>query len=94
MYDMVKRGKRQVGSTVKPFLYTLAMQNGWTPCTKVPNVPQQFILWDGSIYEPKDSDVDPETDGKMVTLKWGLANSKNRISAWVLKQFTPESVVR
>nr|WP_321487782.1 transglycosylase domain-containing protein [uncultured Draconibacterium sp.] len=93
MYDMVKRGKRQVGSTVKPFLYTLAMQNGLTPCTKVPNVPQQFILWDGSIYEPKDSDIDPETDGKMVTLKWGLANSKNRISAWVLKQFTPESVV-
>lgn len=93
MYDMVKDGKRQVGSTVKPFLYTLAMQNGLTPCTKVPNVPQQFTLWDGSIYEPKDSDVDPEMDGKMVTLKWGLANSKNRISAWVLKQFSPNAVV-
>lgn len=93
MYDMVKDGKRQVGSTVKPFLYTLAMQNGLTPCTKVPNVSQQFKLWDGSIYEPKDSDIDPETDGKMVTLKWGIANSKNRISAWVLKQFSPEAVV-
>ena len=93
MYDMVKGGKRQVGSTVKPFLYTLAMQNGLTPCTKVPNVSQQFQMWDGSIYEPKDSDVDPETDGKLVTLKWGIANSKNRISAWVLKQFNPEAVV-
>ncbi len=93
MYDMVKDGKRQVGSTVKPFLYTLAMQNGLTPCTKVPYVSQQFIEHDGSIYEPKDSDVDPEMDGKMVTLKWGLANSKNRISAWVLKQFTPTAVV-
>ena len=93
MYDMVKDGKRQVGSTVKPFLYTLAMQNGLTPCTKVPYVSQQFIQPDGSIYEPKDSDVDPEMDGKMVTLKWGLANSKNRISAWVLKQYNPAAVV-
>ncbi len=93
MYDMVKGGKRQVGSTVKPFLYTLAMQNGLTPCTKVPYVSQQFQQWDGSIYEPKDADVDPEMDGKMVTLKWGLANSKNRISAWVLKQYNPQAVV-
>lgn len=93
MYDMVKSGKRQVGSTVKPFLYTLAMQNGYTPCTKVPYVSQQFQEADGSIYEPKDSDVDEEMDGKLVTLKWGLANSKNRISAWVLKQFNPQAVV-
>jgi penicillin-binding protein 1A len=93
MYDMVKGGKRQVGSTVKPFLYTLAMQNGYTPCTKVPYVSQQFQEPDGSIYEPKDSDVDEEMDGKLVTLKWGLANSKNRISAWVLKQFNPQAVV-
>ncbi len=93
MYDMVKAGKRQVGSTVKPFLYTLAMQNGLTPCTKVPYVSQQFQEPDGSIYEPKDADVDPEMDGKLVTLKWGLANSKNRISAWVLKQFSPRAVV-
>ncbi len=93
MYDMVKVGKRQVGSTVKPFLYTLAMQNGQTPCTKVPFVNQQFQQPDGSIYEPKDSEADDEMEGKMVTLKWGLANSKNRISAWVLKQFSPEAVV-
>ncbi|MCG6189616.1 transglycosylase domain-containing protein [Maribellus maritimus] len=93
MYDMVKDGKRQVGSTVKPFLYTLAMQNGLTPCTKVPYVSQQFQMPDGTIYEPKDSDVDEEKDGQLVTLKWGLANSKNRISAWVLKQFSPQAVV-
>ena len=93
MYDMVTGGKRQVGSTVKPFLYTLAMQNGLTPCTKVPYVPQQFQMPDGSIYEPKDADVDEEKDGKLVTLKWGLMNSKNRVSAWVLKQFNPHAVV-
>jgi len=92
MYDMVKGGKRQVGSTVKPFLYTLAMQNGYTPCTKVPYIRQQFILWDGTIWEPRDASTDDEYFGKMVTLKWGLANSKNMISAWVMKQFNPQAV--
>ena len=92
MYDMVKNGKRQVGSTVKPFLYTLAMQNGFTPCTKVPYVSQQFQMPDGSIWEPKDSEEESEMDGQLVTLKWGLANSKNKISAWVMKQFNPQAV--
>ena len=93
MYDMVKGGKRQVGSTVKPFLYTLAMQNGLTPCHKVPYVRQQFKLYDGTIWEPKDSEDDEETYGKLVTLKWGIANSRNMISAWVMKQFNPSAVV-
>ena len=92
MYDMVKSGKRQVGSTVKPFLYTLAMQNGMSPCSKVPNVKQQFILPDGKIWEAKNSDV-TKFDDKMVTLKWGLAHSVNQVSAWVMKQFNPQSVV-
>ena len=91
MYDMVKGGKRQVGSTVKPFLYTLAMQNGLSPCTKVPNVRQQFILPDGNIWEAKNSS--PQREGEMVTLKWGLANSVNQISAWVMKQYNPQAVV-
>ncbi len=91
MYDMVKGGKRQVGSTVKPFLYTLAMQNGLSPCTKVPNVKQQFILPDGTIWEAKNSS--PEREGEMVTLKWGLAHSVNQISAWVMKQYNPQSMV-
>ena len=91
MYDMVKGGKRQVGSTVKPFLYTLAMQNGMSPCSKVPNVPQQFIMYDGSIWEAKNSGK-TKFDDKMVTLKWGLAHSVNQVSAWVMKQFNPQSV--
>ncbi|MFY9151295.1 MAG: transglycosylase domain-containing protein [Prolixibacteraceae bacterium] len=92
MYDMVKGGKRQVGSTVKPFLYTLAMQNGFAPCSKVPNVKQQFILPDGRIWEAKNSSP-TKFDDKMVTLKWGLAHSVNQVSAWVMKQFNPKSVV-
>jgi len=93
MYDMVTGGKRQVGSTVKPFVYTLAMQNGLTPCTKVPYVSQQFQLPDGTIWEPKDAEKDEENEGKLVTLKWGLAQSRNKITAWVMKQFTPHAVV-
>ncbi|HEX7583684.1 MAG TPA: transglycosylase domain-containing protein [Prolixibacteraceae bacterium] len=91
MYDMVKGGKRQIGSTVKPFLYTLAMQNGMSPCSKVPNVKQQFILPDGAIWEARNSSP-TKFDDKMVTLKWGLAHSVNQVSAWVLKQFNPQSV--
>ena len=91
MYDMVKDGKRQVGSTVKPFLYTLAMQNGLSPCSKVPNVKQQFILPDGRIWEAKNSGK-TKFDDKMVTLKWGLAHSVNQVSAWVMKQYNPQSV--
>jgi len=91
MYDMVSRGKRQVGSTIKPILYTLAMQEGLSPCDKVPNIPQTFILADGTAWTSRSSS---KHVGEMVTLKWGLANSVNSISAWVLRQFTPEAVVQ
>lgn len=90
MYDMVTVGKRQIGSTIKPFLYTLAMQEGLSPCDRVPNIPQTFILPDGSPWTSRNST--DARNGEMVTLKWGLANSVNNISGWVLKQTTPESV--
>jgi len=92
MYDMATRGKRQVGSTIKPILYTLAMQEGLGPCDKVPNVPQTFVLGDGSPWSAKNSYR--RREGEMVTLKWGLAHSVNNISGWVLKQFTPKAVVK
>ena len=91
MYDMVSAGKRQVGSTIKPILYTLAMQEGLGPCDKVPNIPQTFILPTG---EPWSARGGTKRQGEMVTLRWGLANSENNISAWVLKQFTPEDVAQ
>ena len=91
MYDMVSAGKRQVGSTIKPILYTLAMQEGLGPCEKVPNIPQTFILPTG---EPWSARGGTKRQGEMVTLRWGLANSENNISAWVLKQFTPEAVAQ
>lgn len=90
-YDMVTQGKRQVGSTIKPFLYTLAMQEGYSPCDKIPNVPVTFIDHD-STYTPRNSG-NFEMEGKMVTLEWGLAHSVNYISAWLVKRFNPEAVV-
>lgn len=91
MYDMVSVGKRQVGSTIKPILYTLAMQEGLGPCDKVPNIPQTFVLPDGTTWTARGG---TKRKGEMVTLRWGLANSENNISAWVLKQFTPQAVAQ
>jgi len=90
-YDHVTLAKRQVGSTIKPFLYTLAMQEGYSPCHKVPNVASTFMLND-TTWTPKNSGPTSQ-DGKMVTLQWGLAHSVNYISAWLIKQFNPSSVI-
>lgn len=90
VYDGVKTQKRQVGSTIKPFLYTLAMQMGFKPCDKVLNVPVTFPVGD-STWTPKNSGT-TKYDGKLVTLKWGLSNSVNNISAYIIKQFNPSLV--
>ena len=89
-YDNVRQGKRQVGSTIKPFLYTLAMQEGMSPCDKVVNVPQTFIVGDNT-WTPKSTDRD-EWIGQTVTLKWGLTKSSNNISAYLMKQFGPHAM--
>ncbi|MGL4364549.1 MAG: penicillin-binding transpeptidase domain-containing protein, partial [Bacteroidales bacterium] len=90
-YDMVKQGKRQIGSVIKPFLYTLAMQEGYHPCDKVPNIPQTFTEGN-TTWTPKNASATSQ-DGKMVTLKWGLSLSVNNISAWLIKQFNPQNLV-
>ena len=89
-YDNVRQGKRQVGSTIKPFLYTLAMQGGLTPCDKAVCIPQSFIVND-TTWTPRSTDKD-EWIGKTVTLKWGLTHSSNNISAYLMKQFGPEAM--
>ncbi len=90
-YDNVRQGKRQVGSTIKPFLYTLAMQEGMSPCDKVVNVPQTFMVGD-TTWTPKSTDKD-EWIGQTVTLKWGLTKSSNNISAYLMKQYGPNAMV-
>ena len=91
-YDAVSEQKRQIGSTVKPFLYTLAVQNGLSPCYELPNIPQSWDLPGDTVpYTPRSTGR-KEDQGKIVTLKWGLAKSENNISAWLMKQFTPTAV--
>ena len=91
-YDMVTAGRRQVGSTIKPFLYTLAMEEGRTPCDEELN--SQPILYDanGRPWTPRDGGKD--CIGEMVTLRWGLMNSNNWISARVMSKLSPEAFVR
>lgn len=90
-YDAVTQQKKQVGSTIKPFLYTIAMQNGYSPCYEVENIPRSFDVGDSIPWTPKSSG--PKAyHGRMVTLKWGLAQSENYISAWLMQQFRPTAV--
>nr|NQU93869.1 transglycosylase domain-containing protein [Bacteroidota bacterium] len=96
-YDHITQGKRQVGSTFKPFLYTLAMQEGaatgqFSPCTKVPNVQVSIEMPDGTYWVPKNSTRDKQ--GEYVTLKWALAHSVNWISAYLMKRFSPLAVIQ
>ncbi len=92
-FDHVTGSRRQVGSVFKPFLYTLAMQEGeFGPCTQVPNTPVSFELWDGTVWTPRNSSDDRE--GEMVTLQWALANSTNYISAFLMKRYSPEALIR
>ncbi len=92
-YDHVTQARRQVGSTFKPFLYTLAMQEGeYTPCTTVPNISYSIEMPDGKFWEPRDAGT--SRFGEEVTLKWALAHSNNRISTYLMKRFGPEAVIQ
>jgi len=91
-YDMCTLGKRQVGSTIKPYLYSLAMENGWTPCDVAPNVQQTYVVAGNQYWTPRNGSR--SRYGEMVTLKWGLAMSNNWISAWLLNQLSPTLFVK
>ena len=91
-YDAVTQQRKQVGSTIKPFLYTIAMQNGYSPCYEVENIPRSFDVGDSIPWTPRSSGP-RDFHGRMVTLKWGLAQSENYISAWLMQQFKPAAVV-
>ena len=88
-YDNVRQGRRQVGSTVKPFIYTLAMESGMTPCDPVLNSPVVIVVNGDQTWTPQDT----HADGSMVDLTWGLAHSSNSVAAYLMKQLGPASMV-
>ncbi len=89
-YDMVMDGRRQVGSTIKPFLYSLAMENGFSPCDVAPNVQQTYMVA-GQPWTPRNGSK--ARYGEMVTLKWGLQQSNNWISAYLMSKLNPQAFV-
>ena len=91
-YDMTTKGRRQVGSTVKPYLYTLAMDEGMWPCETWVYDSVVFILPDGTRYVPRDTH--DKYQGDTVTLTWGLKESSNWMSAYLMSLFTPEQLVK
>ena len=86
-YDNVSQGKRQIGSTVKPFIYSLAITEGMSPCDRVANAPQVFELPSGETWSPRSSGGDP-----VLSLKGALTISNNNVSAFLIRQFGPEAV--
>lgn len=88
-YDNVRQGKRQVGSTIKPFLYTQAMEYGMSPCDQVVNSPQTLVVNGDQLWTPKDE----HADGTTVNLRWGLAHSSNSVAAYLMKVMGPEAMV-
>ncbi len=94
-YDHVQIGhSRQVGSTFKPFIYALAIQEGYSPCYKLPNVRTCIDMPEGQpAWCPDNSSGDEKLEGRPVTLRYALAHSLNYISAYLIKQFSPQAVV-
>lgn len=91
-YDMVSQGRRQIGSTVKPFLYTYAMEEGFTPCDQLSNTQPVLTDESGHVWAPRNSGS--ARVGEMVDLKWALTHSNNWISARLISQLSPPSLVR
>lgn len=86
-YDMATQGRRQVGSTIKPFLYALSMSNGLSPCDVAPNVQRTYGNW-----TPRNGSR--SRYGQLVTLKWALAQSNNWISAYLMSLVNPQDFLR
>lgn len=91
-YDMVNSGRRQIGSTIKPFLYSLAMEEGMTPCDQMMHVQQTLRTEAGTTWTPRNANQ--KRIGEMVSIKWGLQNSDNWVTAYLMSKFTPYAFVR
>jgi len=91
-YDMVSTGRRQVGSTIKPLLYTYAMEEGFTPCDEFLNEQPTIYDANGRPWQPRNSGS--ARIGEMVSLRWALTNSNNWISARLMDQLSPATFAR
>ena len=91
-YDMVTTGRRQIGSTMKPFVYSLAMVEGFTPCNRMLHVPQTLFDENGKPWTPKNASS--SRIGEEVTVQWGLQNSDNWVTAYLMGHLSPYALER
>lgn len=91
-YDMVTTGRRQIGSTMKPFLYSLAMIEGFSPCDKMKHVQQQLVDENGTPWSPQNAGA--KRVGEEVTIQWGLQQSSNWVTAYLMKHLSPYTLER
>lgn len=91
-YDMVNGGRRQIGSTIKPYLYSLAMIEGISPCDEMLHVQQQLTDENGKLWTPRNSNK--KRIGERVSIQWGLQNSDNWVTAYLMGQLSPYTFVR
>lgn len=91
-YDMVSTGRRQIGSTIKPFLYTYAMESDFTPCDELLNEQPTFFDESGRPWSPRNAGS--ARVGEMVDIRWALTNSNNWISARLMAQLSPAELVK
>lgn len=91
-YDMAGVGRRQIGSTVKPFLYTYAFEEGFTPCDMFLNAQPSITLSTGEVWAPRNTGH--ARIGEMVDLYWALTNSNNWISARLMSELSPSTLAR
>ncbi len=91
-YDMAMVGRRQIGSTMKPFVYSLAMENGFSPCDVVRHVEYTLIDDNGKPWTPRNANN--KRYGDMVTVKWGLANSDNWVTAYLMGKLNARELKR
>lgn len=91
-YDMINGGRRQIGSTMKPFLYSLAMIEGISPCDQMLHVQQQLRDENGRLWVPRNASA--KRIGEMVTIQWGLQNSDNWVTAYLMSKLSPYTFVR
>ena len=91
-YDMATTGRRQIGSTMKPFLYSLAMIEGFTPCDKMKHVQQHLVDENGKAWSPQNAGA--KRVGEEVTIQWGLQQSSNWVTAYLMKNLSPYTLER